>query len=141
MLRKFAVALVAASVFTVPAVAQTPAPNAPKASVSQSVAAPTSTTVVKADQAPIKHARHVRHLHGALLAKHVTRAAYAHHRAHVTHLKYVEVKHGKYAHQINHVKFAHNVKPAKTQKTNVAAPSGPAPASVTTGSATKSGVN
>jgi hypothetical protein len=121
MLSKLAVALVAASVVTLPALAQTPAPSAPKA---------TSGTTIKADTTAVKQARHAHYLHGARLVKHATHAKYVHHVAHV-----------KYAHHVKHVKFAHHVKPAKTHNANAVAPSGPAPAKVTTGSAAKSGVN
>jgi hypothetical protein len=130
MLSKLAVALVAVAVFTVPALAQTPAPNGAKASASQSAPTSKPATVVKADAAPAKHMRHARHFHGTRLV------------GHVTHVKYVHrAQHMKYAHNIKRVKFAHHIKPATTQNAKATAPSGLAPAKSTIRSAAKSGAN
>ena len=75
-----AIALVAASVLTVPVLAQNAAPDAGKTAQTTTVPANTVKTV-KADKAVTKH--HVaRHHHGVKMVKHAGHGKYAHHMKH-----------------------------------------------------------
>jgi hypothetical protein len=78
MFRKVAIALVAASVFTAPVLAQEVAPGTAKAPATTAVAP--ATKDVKADKAPTKHHRVVcHHRHGTKVVKHFNHGKYAHH--------------------------------------------------------------
>jgi len=101
MFRKIAIALVAASVLTVPVLAQNAAPDAGK--TAQTTTAPANTVkTVRADKAVTKH--HVaRHHHGVKMVGHAKHGTYAHH-----------MKHGKtHAHHMTHTKTAARQVPGK----------------------------
>jgi len=98
MFRKVAIALVAASVLTVPVLAQDAAPGAGKAA--QTTTAPATTVkTVKAGKVTTKHrmvTRHHRHHHHVAMVghakqgKHVGHMKYAHHTKLVHHMKHGE---------------------------------------------------
>jgi hypothetical protein len=141
MFRKVAIALLAASVLTAPALAEIVAPaKAPQTTTGTAPANAANTgagvKTVKADKAPTKHRKVARHHHhGAKVAMH-------------KQVKHVNVAHqgkgGKMAGTGKTVKHAvkHAAKPATTKPatTNGAAVN-TAPAQVTAKPATKSGVN
>lgn len=88
MFRNFAVALVAASVFAAPVMAQDANPKSTTPPAVQSAPATAPAATVKADVAPVKH-KHIRLAHAPRMHKHVK---YAHHMMHKT----------KYAHHMLH---------------------------------------
>jgi len=120
MFRKVAIALVAASVFTAPVLAQ----ETGKAPPATTAVAP-ATKDVKGDKTPAKHHMGVRHhRHSAKAVKHV--------------------EHGKYAHHTKRAKVHQAVEkaPGKPVATKpVATTNGAAPAPASAKPATKSGTN
>jgi hypothetical protein len=108
MLRKLAVALIAASAFAAPVLAQDTAAPKPKADAPAAAATAPAPKVVPAQPAlatakvkPSPQVRHVAHKH----RKHV-RVAHAKHHKHV-----VKAKHRKPVASASHVKAKHTVKP------------------------------
>ena len=80
MFRKIAIALVAATALTAPALAQNVTPDTGKASP-QTTTAPASA--VKAHKTPTKHHMVVRHhRHGVKMVKHANHGKYARHMKH-----------------------------------------------------------
>ena len=75
MFRKVAIALVAATVFAAPVLAQDVAPATGKSSQTTTAPAPT----VKADKAITKHRTVARHHHGVKMVKHTNHVKYARH--------------------------------------------------------------
>ena len=98
MLRKFAVALLAASVFTAPVLAQGGATATPPAKVETKSDAPKVVTVKRSHKtAKVKPAKRYAHRHG----HHVKHVA---HVKRVKHVKVTHAAHGTKAHkQVRHV--------------------------------------
>jgi hypothetical protein len=108
MFRKLAVALIAATVFTAPVLAQSTAPaknDAAPATTAPATTAP-ATTAPKADRAKptVRHAHHVRRVHHVRHAHHVRHMHHVWHKHHVRHGHHV--KHVKH---VMHVKKHHKV--------------------------------
>jgi len=115
MLRKLAVALIAATVFTAPVFAQGTAPANPKADAAPATNAPATATPKIAAKPSLKHAKHHKRL-----AHHVKRVKHAtHHKLHkdtymragaATHPAAVkshkQVKHTVKTHHAKHVRLA-----------------------------------
>jgi len=116
MFRSFAVALIAASMFAAPVLAQDANPHATQSPTAQSAPTAAPRTTVKTDVSPVKHRKHIRVAHGLRMHTHVK---YAHHAMHKT----------KYAHHILH---------GASRKAYAAVPAHHAATKSTTGSATRS---
>ena len=141
MLRKLAVALIAATVFTAPALAQSATPANPPASAATktdtapaptppataTTTTPATTPAVVAAKPTLKSAK-VRH--GRRLAHHVKRVKHAKHAKlvermkhvkHVTHVKRAKLvkhaRHIKHVQPVKHVKAAKHLKIAKAHGT------------------------
>jgi hypothetical protein len=116
MFRSFAVALIAASMFAAPVLAQDANPHATRSPAAQSGPTTAPGTTVKTDVSPLKHRKHIRVAHDLRMHKHVK---YAHHAMHKT----------KYAHRILH---------GASRKAYAAVPAHHAATKSTTGSAIQS---
>src|SRR6185312_3679930 len=97
MFRKLAVALIAASVFTAPAFAQstTPAKKDAPAATTPAVHATPSVKHAKRVVHHVRHVKHVKHIKHAKRFKHAKLVKHATHVKHVTHVK--KPKHHKVA--------------------------------------------
>ncbi len=117
MLRKLAVALIAASAFTAPVLAQTTAPANPpaKTDTAPTVPAPAAATTTPATTAPPNVVAAKPSLKSAKI-KHHRRLA---HRVKRTHAKHVKlVKHTKHVKHVQRAKSAKHLKTAKIAKTS-----------------------
>jgi len=113
MLRKFAVALLAASVFTAPVLAQGGATASPPAKVETKSDAPKVVTVKRSHKtAKVKPAKRYAHRHG-------------HHVKHVAHVK--RVKHVKAAHAVHGTKAAKPMRETVSKSTTGQNGATPAP--------------
>ncbi len=118
MLRKLAVALIAATAFTAPVLAQTTAPaNPPANAATKTDTAPaTATTTTPATPKVVvakPSLKSAKVKHGRRLAHRVKRVKHA---KHVRHIKLV--KHTKHVPHVKHVKTAKHLKTAKISKTS-----------------------